>query len=159
MCNLRCTKLEMLDLSHNRIGRMVGLGGLVRLKRLTLSDNEISSIEGVDSLANLEVLPCRYCGWVPQKRLDRQTITDNEVSSIASVAVRAYVIFAPSTVYSHPFAHSTVYTPCSRGLPSSLVSPLQTCSHPLALRFAPPVQVPLLDGIWISLSADPVHTR
>jgi hypothetical protein len=46
---------QVLDLSHNRLVRIEGLDGLLKLKSLRLAYNEIGKLEGLDHLAALEV--------------------------------------------------------------------------------------------------------
>ena len=51
-----CRWIETLNLSHNQITKIEGLQQLVDLQQLDLSDNEINKIEGLDHLVNLQEL-------------------------------------------------------------------------------------------------------
>ena len=49
-------KLQILNLSYNKIGHIEGLDQLTNLQSLNLSDNQLVRIEGLDQLTNLQSL-------------------------------------------------------------------------------------------------------
>ncbi|XP_010806632.2 centriolin isoform X1 [Bos taurus] len=52
----KCTKLEILNLSHNLIGKIEKVDKLLKLRELNLSYNKICKIEGIENLHNLQKL-------------------------------------------------------------------------------------------------------
>ncbi|XP_025138132.2 centriolin isoform X4 [Bubalus bubalis] len=52
----KCTKLEILNLSHNLIGKIEKVDKLLKLRELNLSYNKICKIEGIENMHNLQKL-------------------------------------------------------------------------------------------------------
>ncbi|KAJ1059145.1 hypothetical protein K5549_007946 [Capra hircus] len=52
----KCTKLEILNLSHNLIGKIEKVDKLLKLRELNLSHNKICKIEGIENLHSLQKL-------------------------------------------------------------------------------------------------------
>ncbi|XP_059956567.1 centriolin isoform X4 [Mesoplodon densirostris] len=52
----KCVKLEILNLSHNLIGKIEKVDKLVKLRELNLSYNRICKIEGIENMHNLQKL-------------------------------------------------------------------------------------------------------
>lgn len=52
----KCVKLEVLNLSHNLIGKIEKLDKLLKLRELNLSYNKICKIEGIENMYNLQKL-------------------------------------------------------------------------------------------------------
>ena len=57
------TNLTWLDLSFNQITRIEGLDSLVELTDLSLLDNQISELEGLDNLKKLQCLCLGAHAW------------------------------------------------------------------------------------------------
>ena len=58
-------QVEKLGLSDNQISRIEGLESLIHLQKLWLLGNQISKIEGLESLTNLQVL------WLANNKISR----------------------------------------------------------------------------------------
>ncbi|NXO09933.1 CNTRL protein, partial [Oriolus oriolus] len=90
----KCSKLEVLNLSNNRIEKIEKLDKLVKLRELNLSGNKISKIEGIEHLQNLQKL--NLAGneiehipvWVGKKlkSLRSLNLKHNKVSSLHDIA-------------------------------------------------------------------------
>ncbi|XP_019802025.1 centriolin isoform X2 [Tursiops truncatus] len=52
----KCVKLEILNLSHNLIGKIEKVDKLLKLRELNLSYNKICKIEGIENMHNLQKL-------------------------------------------------------------------------------------------------------
>ncbi|XP_068409934.1 centriolin isoform X4 [Eschrichtius robustus] len=52
----KCVKLEILNLSHNLIGKIEKMDKLLKLRELNLSYNKICKIEGIENMHNLQKL-------------------------------------------------------------------------------------------------------
>ncbi|KAI4589348.1 hypothetical protein MJG53_003756 [Ovis ammon polii x Ovis aries] len=52
----KCTKLEILNLSHNLIGKIEKVDKLLKLRELNLSYNKICKIEGIENMHSLQKL-------------------------------------------------------------------------------------------------------
>ena len=66
-------KLQILNLSHNKIGHIEGLDKLANLQSLYLSGNQLVRIEGLDKLANLQSLDLSENQLVRIEGLDKLT--------------------------------------------------------------------------------------
>ena len=81
-------KLQILNLSHNKIGHIEGLDKLTNLQSLDLSGNQLVRIEGLDKLTNLQSLNLSSNQLVRIEGLDKLTnlqslgLSGNELTRI-----------------------------------------------------------------------------
>uniref|UniRef100_A0A8C0BIS1 Centriolin n=1 Tax=Buteo japonicus TaxID=224669 RepID=A0A8C0BIS1_9AVES len=90
----KCSKLETLNLSNNRIEKIEKLDKLMKLRELNLSCNKISKIEGIEHMQNLQKL--NLAGneiehipvWVGKKlrSLRILNLKQNKISSLHDIA-------------------------------------------------------------------------
>ncbi|XP_028918335.1 centriolin isoform X1 [Ornithorhynchus anatinus] len=89
-----CSKLEVLNLSDNLIGKIEKLDKLLKLRDLNLSYNKISKIEGIENMQNLEKLNLagNYIEHIPLwlgkklRSLQVLNLKSNKISSLQDVA-------------------------------------------------------------------------
>uniref|UniRef100_A0A663F5T2 Centriolin n=1 Tax=Aquila chrysaetos chrysaetos TaxID=223781 RepID=A0A663F5T2_AQUCH len=90
----KCSKLETLNLSNNRIEKIEKLDKLMKLRELNLSCNKISKIEGIEHMQNLQKLNLagneieRIPVWVGKKlrSLRILNLKQNKISSLHDIA-------------------------------------------------------------------------
>ncbi|XP_026568397.1 centriolin [Pseudonaja textilis] len=90
----KCSKLEVLNLSHNRIEKIEKLDKLLKLLDLNLSFNKISKIEGIEHLHSLQKLNLagneieHLPAWLGKKlrSLRILNLRKNKISSLHEVA-------------------------------------------------------------------------
>lgn len=90
----KCIKLEVLNLSHNLIGKIEKMDKLLKLRELNLSYNKICKIEGIESMCNLQKLNLagneieHIPAWVGKKLRSLRVLNlkGNKISSLQDVS-------------------------------------------------------------------------
>lgn len=90
----KCERLQVLNLSNNRIERIEKLEKLCQLRELHLSRNRIQKIEGLEHMTNLQVLNLAFNNiehlpvWMAKKLRSLQTINlhSNKIFSLHEMA-------------------------------------------------------------------------
>ncbi|XP_066112439.1 centriolin isoform X1 [Saccopteryx bilineata] len=90
----KCVKLEVLNLSHNLIGKMEKLDKLLKLRELNISYNKICKIEGIENMYNLQKLNLagneieHIPSWLGKKlkSLRILNLKGNKISSLQDVS-------------------------------------------------------------------------
>ncbi|XP_053512496.1 centriolin isoform X4 [Artibeus jamaicensis] len=90
----KCVKLEVLNLSHNLIGKIEKLDKLLKLRELNLSYNKICKIEGIENMYNLQKLNLagneieHIPAWFGKKlkSLRALNLKGNKISSLQDVS-------------------------------------------------------------------------
>nr|KAF6433132.1 centriolin [Molossus molossus] len=90
----KCVKLEVLNLSHNLIGKIEKLDKLLKLRELNLSYNKICKIEGIEHMYNLQKLNLagneieHIPAWLGKKLKSLRVLNlkGNKISSLQDVS-------------------------------------------------------------------------
>ncbi|KAK7165153.1 hypothetical protein R3I94_003505 [Phoxinus phoxinus] len=90
----KCERLQVLNLSNNRIEKIEKLEKLCQLRELHLSSNSIQKIEGLEHMTNLQVLNLAFNNiehlpvWMAKKLRSLQTINlhSNKIFSLHEMA-------------------------------------------------------------------------
>nr|KAF6314327.1 centriolin [Myotis myotis] len=90
----KCVKLEVLNLSHNLIGKIEKLDKLLKLRELNLSYNKICKIEGIENMCNLQKLNLagneieHIPAWLGRKLKSLRVLNlkGNKISSLQDVS-------------------------------------------------------------------------
>ncbi|XP_008150352.3 centriolin isoform X1 [Eptesicus fuscus] len=90
----KCVKLEVLNLSHNLIGKIEKLDKLLKLRELNLSYNKICKIEGIENMHNLQKLNLagneieHIPAWLGRKLKSLRVLNlkGNKISSLQDVS-------------------------------------------------------------------------